>query len=137
MTQKREKLMTTEVIVTIIIAFLGSNGLWALIQSIYNKKDKTQDKLDLINEKVDKINYKVDTSNATLARTHILRFSDELINGIDHSNEYFKQTLQDIDTYETFCEKNPNFKNSMTELASENIKETYKRLLTKGEFKHE
>ena len=38
--------MTTEVIVTIIIAFLGSNGLWALIQSIYNKKDKTQDKLD-------------------------------------------------------------------------------------------
>ena len=95
--------MTTEVLVTIIIAFLGSNGLWALIQSIYNKKDKTQDKLDLINEKVDKINYKVDTSNATLARTHILRFSDELINGIDHSNEYFKQTLQDIDTYEIFC----------------------------------
>ena len=129
--------MTTEAIVTIIIAFLGSNGLWALIQSIYNKKDKTQDKLDLINEKVDKINYKVDTSNATLARTHILRFSDELINGIDHSNEYFKQTLQDIDTYEIFCEKNPTFKNSMTELASENIKETYKRLLTKGEFKHE
>jgi TRAP-type uncharacterized transport system substrate-binding protein len=129
--------MTTDVIITIIVAFFGSNGLWALMQSIYNKRDKTQDKLDLINEKVDKINNKVDMNNATLARTHILRFSDELINGIDHSNEYFKQTLQDIDTYNTFCEKNPTFKNSMTELASENIKDTYKRLLKKGEFKHE
>ena len=127
--------MTTEVIITIIVAFFGSNGLWALMQSIYNKRDKTQDKLDLINEKVDKINDKVDTNNATLARTHILRFSDELINGIDHSNEYFKQTLQDIDTYDAFCEKNPTFKNSMTELASENIKDTYKRLLKKGIYR--
>lgn len=64
---------------------------------------------------------------ATLARTHVLRFSDDLRNGVHHSEEYFKQQILDIDTYNRYCETHPEFENGLTVMASEYIREEYKR----------
>jgi zinc transport system substrate-binding protein len=77
---------------------------------------------------------KVDGNVAVLARTHILRFDDELLNGVVHSKEYFRQQMDDIDTYEDFCKAHPDFRNSYTTIASEHIRDTYKKLLDKREF---
>lgn len=125
-------------------AAIGSGGLWALVQSRMTRHDVKEDRhneiLDKISElskKIDAVSDKVDENSATLARTHILRFADELTNGVDHSNEYFKQTIQDIDTYERFCDKHPDFKNNGAVLAIEYIKATYIKLLEKGEFRNE
>ena len=63
---------------------------------------------------------------ATLARTHILRFADELRHG-SHSKEYFEQQLLDIKTYNDYCEAHPKYKNNMTEWSSEFIENEYKR----------
>lgn len=118
----------------IIIAVFASGGFWAFIQFLISRKDKTQQRLDEISDSVGKLSDKIDHNAAVLARTHILRFDDELLNGIDHSKEYFRQQLDDIDTYDDYCDTHPTFKNSYTVMASEHIKQTYQHLLEKGEF---
>ena len=121
----------------IILAVFASSGFWAFVQYLINRYDGTQKELKQVREDVKKLSDTVGKNAAVLARTHILRFDDELLNGISHSQEYFRQQLDDIDTYEEFCIRNPEFRNSYTTIASEHIKETYKSLLAKGEFRKE
>lgn len=133
--------METPIIIAVVAAVLGSNGLWMLIQSRLARKDAKEDKTDKIIEaikglkaQVERIGEQVDQNAAVLARTHILRFNDELMNGTQHSQEYFRQQLQDIDTYERYCDKHEDFQNSYAVMAIENIKSTYRKLMEKGEF---
>lgn len=122
---------------TIITAIIGSNGLFALLTYLIQRHDSNKAGIERIANKIDKLEQKVDENSAVLARTHILRFSDELQNGVEHSQEYFRQQMDDCDTYDEYCASHPGFKNSYTTLAEAHIKETYKRLLEKGEFHHE
>lgn len=132
--------MTSEFITAVLVAIIGSK-IWDLIASRLKRKDDKEDRQDAILEAikniqkdVSAISSKVDENAAVLARTHILRFNDELINNIDHTQEYFRQQLQDIDTYEAYCDAHPQFRNTYALLAIENIKKTYNSLLQKGAF---
>lgn len=118
----------------IILAVFASGGFWAFIQFLISRRDTTQQRLTEISDQMERLSNKIDRNAAVLARTHILRFDDELLNGMEHSREYFRQQLDDIDTYDDFCTVHPDFKNSYTIMASEHIKSTYKRLVEKGEF---
>lgn len=133
--------METPIIIAVVAAVLGSNGLWMLIQARLARKDAKEDKTDKVIEaikdlrkQVEGIGDRVDRNAAVLARTHILRFNDELINGVQHSQEYFRQQLQDIDTYESYCRSHPDFQNSYAVMAVDNIRDTYRHLMEKGEF---
>lgn len=124
-----------------ILKILIGGGLLAFIQWAFDKwsdyrgkKNKTVLALEQINEKLVKIQYTIDEREAVLARTHILRFNDELYNEVKHSKEYFDQTLEDIKTYNMFCKEHPKFENERTVLATENIKETYKKLHDEHKF---
>jgi len=125
--------MTTEII-TIFVSVIASSGLWGFIQFLLGRKDNTAKKLDDIMTAVKEISDRVDTNSATLARTHILRFDDELTNGIHHSKEYFLQTLEDIDLYESFCDSHPTYRNNACVLAIAHIKKVYAKLLNTGGF---
>ena len=132
--------MTTEVLTAVIIAVLGSK-LWDFLAARFKRKDEREDKQDKVLKAISDlvkeikgISSKVDENAAVLARTHILRFNDELINGTEHTQEYFRQQLQDIDTYEAYCSAHPQFRNTYAILAIENIKRTYNSLLEKGAF---
>lgn len=118
----------------IILAIIGSGALFSFIQYLialfFSRKDKSKE----IEKKIDNLADKVDRNQAVLARTHILRFSDELKNGIEHSAEYFRQQLDDCDTYDAFCRSHPDFKNSYTEIANKHIKETFERLTKEGKI---
>jgi hypothetical protein len=92
------------------------------------------EKLREISKKVDKIEDTINDRDAILSRTHILRFNDELYNGVKHSKEYFDQQLEDCDRYDQYCDDHPEFKNSRTIMAKQNIKETYDRLLKEHKF---
>lgn len=121
-------------IITIIVAIIGSGALSSLIQFFITLGFSRRDKSREIEKKVDALFEKMDENSAVLARTHILRFSDELKNGIEHSAEYFRQQLDDCDTYERYCERNPDFKNSYTMVANKYIKETFERLTREGKI---
>ena len=116
------------------VAFLASGAVFSffqfLISLFFSRKDKSKD----IEKKIDDLSEKIDANQAILARTHILRFSDELKNGIEHSAEYFRQQLDDCDTYDKYCETHPDFKNSYTMIANKHIKETFERLTKEGKL---
>ena len=121
----------------IVIAVFASSGFWAFIQWYISRKDGTQVELRQIRKDVQKLSDRVAENAAVLARTHILRFDDELLNGVTHSQEYFRQQLDDIDTYEEYCVAHPDFRNSYATIASEHIRETYRKLLESREFRKE
>lgn len=126
--------MDSEIIVAIIGAVFASSGLWGLIQFLINRKDSIGEKIDKLTEMVKEVSERVDATSATNARTRILRFDDELINGVHHSREYFQQTLEEIDTYETYCQKHPEFKNNACVLAIEHIRRVYSHLQDSNGF---
>ena len=126
--------MNSDIIITIIGAVFASSGLWGLIQFLINRKDSIGEKIDKLTEMVKEVSDRVDSSSATNARTRVLRFDDELINGVHHSREYFQQTLEEIDTYETYCQKHPEFKNNACVLAIEHIRRVYSHLQDSNGF---
>lgn len=119
-----------EIIVTVLASGAVFSFIQFLIQLYFQRFDKSKD----LEKKIDALADRVEENQAVLARTHILRFSDELKNGIDHSNEYFRQQLDDCDTYNRYCQAHPEFKNSYTEIADRHIKETYERLTKEGKL---
>ena len=91
-------------------------------------------KLDSIATKVDQLESQFQESRALQARTHILRFADELYNKKEHSKEYFDDILEDIDMYDKYCKKHPEFENSKTIMSAGLIKTTYDKLMKEHKF---
>ena len=112
-----------ENVTDIIVTVIASGAFYSFIQFLLNRWDSKRG----IEKKVDELTGSFEQYKATLARTHILRFSDELHNHLYHSEEYFKQTIADIDTYDNYCDKHPEFANGLTKMASEYIREEYKK----------
>lgn len=73
-------------------------------------------------------------NHAKDCRVRILRFSDEIYLGQNHSQEHFKQILGDITHYEKYCMMHPEFENSIAVAAIEQIKESYNTRLRKHDF---
>lgn len=119
-----------EIIVAVIVAVLSSGLIQFLITLFFSRHDKSKE----IEKKIDALTEKVDENAAVLSRTHILRFSDEIRNGVIHSSEYWRQQLDDCDTYARFCEAHPDFRNSYTTAADQHIKDTYDKLIRSGEL---
>lgn len=120
---------------TQIITFVCGGSFLAFLQFLItrhdNKVGKQAEILNAIRELSDDVATVKDDANrrdAVLARTHILRFKDELYNGVKHSQEYFEQTLDDMAVYDRYCEKHPDFQNGRTVEASLYIREEYRRL---------
>lgn len=122
-------------LLTTIAGGTMGGALVGLIQFLIQRKDEKDgkyagitDAITKLTEEVQDIRHDQRERDAVLARTHILRFNDELYNGIHHTREYFDQTIDDIKTYENFCEENPEFANGRTEQASVFIRDEYERL---------
>jgi hypothetical protein len=71
---------------------------------------------------------------ASLSRSHILRFGDELLHGVAHSKEHFDQILLDISKYEKYCEAHPDYLNNIANETIKQIKKTYQKCLEENTF---
>lgn len=124
---------------TSFVSILIGGGILGFIQFLVSRHDSKHDKnkaiierLDSLDKKVDKIEMSLDERDAVLARTHILRFADEIYNNgpMSHSKEYYEQTLDDIQTYEKFCtSRKASFRNGRTTASAEYIKAEYEKLI--------
>ena len=92
-------------------------------------------------EKVDKLSKDVqknkdddDEQWASLSRSHILRFGDELLHGVSHSKEHFDQILLDISKYEHYCASHPEYLNNIANATIKQIKKTYQKCLEENKF---
>lgn len=95
--------------------------------SIDTVKEEIKEVKAELSREVKGVSERLEEHRAVLARTHILRFADELTIR-KHSKEYFDQQLQDIKTYETYCVAHPDFQNEMAKMSIDFIREEYKRL---------
>lgn len=132
---------------TRLIQWIGKTANQPLIE----RMDKLEVKVDQLkqdqeaarqeSEKRDeKLQNDSELDRATQARRRVLRFSDEISNGMWHSEEAFNDSLEDCDIYESYYSEHPKTKNGKARLAVENIKKNYARKLEEGDFgkpKHE
>lgn len=91
-------------------------------------------KVDQLGDELQSLRSISDEREAVAARIRILRFGDEIYQGTMHSKEHFDQTLDDITEYEQYCAAHPDFKNDMTVITVQTIKETYQKCLEKHNF---
>lgn len=125
---------------TFLGIILGGSFL-AFIEFLINRHDKRTDKLNTILEKitalekkVDYLDRKDDEQNAISARIRILRFADDLMEGRERSKESYDQCLEDIDTYEKYCNAHHEFQNGKTVATIAYIRSVYAKRLEKHDF---
>lgn len=123
-----------ELVVTVIIAIIGSNALWGFIQFLLERKDKKKDCSQKILEAIQKINNKIDQRTAIGCRIRILKFMDEIIEGWEHSKDSYNQIMQDITHYHQYCEEHPQFLNHQTDATIERLKKDYEQRLATNDF---
>lgn len=117
----------------LVVAIVGSGAIFGFLQFIIQFLVTRNDMKQNFGKKLDDLNSKVDRNQAILARTHILRFADDLRNGVHHSEEYFRQQIIDCDTYDAYCRNHPDFSNGLTIVASKYIREEFEKMYMKGE----
>lgn len=96
--------------------------------------NQTKSAVTEIEAKLDSHLEEEEEHRAKQARYRILRFYDEICQGILHSESHFEDVLDDIDFYEKYCDAHPKFKNSRGRVAMDYIKETYHKVKAKGGF---
>lgn len=99
----------------------------AINQELFEKVSKIEKDLERIGEKQD-------GESAVAARIRILRFADEMQEGRKHTKEHFDQTMEDIDIYENYCSKHPDFRNNIATMTISYIKDNYKERLENHDF---
>lgn len=87
-----------------------------------------------MDEKIDDLAKSNQQGMAYTWRYRILRFNDEIRQGMRHTKEHFDQILEDIDNYEKFCRKNPEFPNNKAVRAIKNIKDVYDKCIEENDF---
>lgn len=106
----------------------------AINSDITSKFDDLDKKIDKLEENIVNLRAECDEREATLCRTHILRFGDEILHGTKHSQEHFKSILVDISTYEDYCSTHPLYLNNLAEVTIDLIKKTYKECFEQKNF---
>lgn len=92
------------------------------------------DKVDALSKDVKDNKEADDEQWASLSRSHILRFGDELLHGMSHSKEHFDQILLDISKYERYCKEHPKYLNDIANATIKHIKNTYQKCLDENNF---
>lgn len=77
---------------------------------------------------------KIEEDEAITARYRIIRFNDELRHDVKHTEEHFNQIIDDIKTYENYCQSHPNFPNGKAVLSVSNIKKIYEKCIDEDLF---
>ena len=115
-------------------------NIWGLIGRSLNKE--LLDKINNVDKKVDSVETKLNNriqetekEKALAARRRILDASDDIRkNGARYSEERFSDILQEIDFYEDYCLKHPEFENNRAKLSIKFLKECYDTCLKEDKF---
>lgn len=118
--------------VSIIVAIFGSAGFWQWVSNQGNKEVKAE--IKKIRLEFGELKEADELKESRSARRRILRTNDEIYNHVKHSREFFDDVLEDINAYENFCRRNPDFRNGKAALAIENIERVYRDCMKDGSF---
>ena len=127
-------------------------ALIAIIPAVVSNRKKTQASIEEANKsavaankatdaRIEKMQSTLDKhirededDNARNRRYRILRFYDEMCEHRRHSESHFEDILDDIDEYEKYCAKHPDYKNTRGGVAMARIKAVYAKTKNEGGF---
>lgn len=92
------------------------------------------DRVGKLENDVQTIKKNTEEHEAKSARVRILRFGDEILHNVKHSQEHYNQVLLDITEYEEYCRQHPEFRNNVTGITTKRIMATYEKCLKDNSF---
>ena len=111
-------------------------NIWNLIGRTIGRSINKEvlDRVGQLTKEVDILKKEEELERARQARQRILRFNDEILFNKRHSKEHFDEILDDIDTYEAYCDAHEDYENNKAVLAISTIREVYKECLKDHDF---
>ena len=102
-------------------------NLWTIIARIFGRAMNGDmiKQINKIDNKLDAHIKKTEETRIKQARQRILRFSDDIMLGKNHSLEHYSDIIDDIDIYEEYCNGHPDYVNNKAKSAIKLIRETY------------
>lgn len=86
-------------------------GVATLIHDLRKSKKSHIEASEKIEKKIDDLTKIVEEEHAMTARYRIIRFDDEALHGMKHSEDHYDQIKEDINTYKRYCDAHPEFIN--------------------------
>lgn len=118
-------------IIELIVAVISGGALLSFIQFLITRKDNS------LGKAIKALDDKIDLNYAKTARRCILRYSQEVRSGVRHTKEEWDQINADIDDYNGYCKKHPDYENSRAVLAIEGLQKVYKHCWETNDFEEE
>lgn len=103
-------------------------------ETLEQNRKETKEQLDRVQRTLDNHIKEDEDDKARNQRYRILRFYDEMCEHRRHSESHFEDILDDIDDYEEYCNRHPDFRNSRGHIAMKNIQATYDKLKANNGF---
>jgi len=103
-------------------------------ETLEQNRKETKEQLDRVQRTLDNHIKEDEDDKARNQRYRILRFYDEMCEHRRHSESHFEDILDDIDDYEEYCNRHPDFRNSRGHIAMKNIQATYDKLKANDGF---
>lgn len=116
------------------VGFLMSRTKAWVLAAVKDEVERLDGKIDEISTNQNKMEERMDKDAADDARRMILSYNDEILRHIQHSKESFDQILRDVDQYENYSRKHPDYPNSQAVAAVTNIKRYYQKALDESLF---
>ena len=111
---------------------VGITDLSEDVKTMHHNMDELDAKLDSLKREEESAR---DLREALNSRRRILRFNDELLQGMRHSKEMFDDVLvEDIKKYDDYCRNNPDFINQKCVFAKDNIENAYQKCMVQHDF---
>lgn len=103
-------------------------------EKVDNFSKEINDNFGELSKKVDDLEKADELERVRFARQRILRFNDEILCNQRHSKEHFDEILDDITTYEHYCNTHKDYENDKAVLAIGTIREVYKECMKTHDF---
>lgn len=125
-----------EILKTIITACGGAAvaGVFSLILARKKSKNEIMKRLDDLDAKLARHIEDDASCRADEARSRILRFGDEVRQGVLHTSEHWADILRDIDRYEKYCASHPQYENNRAANTIHHLNSVYAVHLAKNDF---
>jgi len=123
--------------ITLALNWIGNKtnkGLMDEMDSMKKDIKGMRGEIDNVAAEYKDLKDEMDRRNAINVRVRILRFGEEIRNGVLHTKEHFDQSLEDIDYYEKYCAEHPEFVNNRTVRTKERIIAAYDKCLEQNDF---
>lgn len=116
------------------IRWIGSNFNHGINSKFNMRFDQLESKQTDLQNRLEEIKANLTEHKADEARTRILRFGDEMLQGVRHSHDSWIQIMRDIKRYLDYCNEHPEYENNVTGPTSERISSIFQKHCDEKDF---